>query len=197
MREGTGRKAKVPGYRVGGKTGTAEKINPETGKRWEGKYLVSFIGCVPIDDPQVVIYVVVDEPNVADQSTGGYAHIIARKILQEILPYLNIYPTEEVTDEELNNIGITREEAEIGRQVETQEPETDENGNVIETEPETDENGNVIETEPETDENGNAIQAEEQPADNPDIAAPPPENDGNSEGMDGAGGVTSEDLGLE
>ena len=197
VREGTGRKAKVPGYRVGGKTGTAEKINPETGKRWEGKYLVSFIGCVPIDDPQVVIYVVVDEPNVADQSTGGYAHIIARKILQEILPYLNIYPTEEVTDEELNNIGITREEAEIGRQVETQEPETDENGNVIETEPETDENGNVIETEPETDENGNAIQAEEQPADNPDIAAPPPENDGNSEGMDGAGGVTSEDLGLE
>ena len=120
----------------------------------------------------------------ADQSTGGYAHIIARKILQEILPYLNIYPTEEVTDEELNNIGITREEAEIGRQVETQEPETDENGN-------------VIETEPETDENGNAIQAEEQPADNPDIAAPPPENDGNSEGMGGAGGVTSEDLGLE
>ncbi len=52
VREGTGTKAQVPGYRVGGKTGTAEKIDPETGKRAPGKYLVSFIGCVPVDDPR-------------------------------------------------------------------------------------------------------------------------------------------------
>lgn len=184
VREGTGKKSKVPGYRMGGKTGTAEKINPATGQRWAGRYIVSFIGCVPIDDPQVVIYVVIDEPNVEDQSTGGYAQIVARKILQEILPYLNIYPTEEVTDEELQKIGITREEAEIGRQVDTAQPETDENGNVIETEPETDENGNVIETE-------NGV------ADNPNIASPPEDNGKNLENTGPDAGITNEELGLE
>ena len=184
VREGTGKKSKVPGYRMGGKTGTAEKINPATGQRWAGRYIVSFIGCVPIDDPQVVIYVVIDEPNVEDQSTGGYAQIVARKILQEILPYLNIYPTEEVTDEELQKIGITREEAEIGRQVDTAQPETDENGNVIETEPETDENGNVIETE-------NGV------ADNPNIAFPPEDNGKNLENTGPDAGITNEELGLE
>lgn len=184
VREGTGKKAKVPGYRMGGKTGTAEKINPATGQRWAGRYIVSFIGCVPIDDPQVVIYVVIDEPNVPDQSTGGYAQIIARKILQESLPYLNIYPTEEVTDEELQKIGITREEAEIGRQVDTAQPETDENGNVIETEPETDENGNVIGTE-------NGV------ADNPNMASPPEDNGKNLENTGPNAGITNEELGLE
>ena len=184
VREGTGQKAKVPGYRMGGKTGTAEKINPETGQRWKGRYLVSFIGCVPIDDPQVVIYVVIDEPNVLDQSTGGYAQIVARKILQEILPYLNLYPTEEVTDEELNNIGITREQAEIGRQIDSGEPETDENGNIIEPESETDENGNVIPKE-------NGV------AENPNMAAPPQENGKNSESTGIDAGITNEELGLE
>jgi len=184
VREGTGKKSKVPGYRMGGKTGTAEKINPATGQRWAGRYIVSFIGCVPIDDPQVVIYVVIDEPNVPDQSTGGYAQIVARKILQEILPYLNIYPTEEVTDEELQKIGITREEAEIGRQVDTAQPETDENGNVIETEPETDENGNVIETE-------NGV------AENPNMASPPEDNGKNLENTGPDAGITNEELGLE
>lgn len=205
VREGTGKKAKVPGYRMGGKTGTAEKINPETGQRWSGRYVVSFIGCVPADDPQVVIYTVIDEPNVPDQATGGYSHILSRKILQEILPYLNIYPTEEVTDEELQKIGITREEAEIGRQVGT-EPETDENGNVIEPVPETDENGNVI--QPETDENGNVIQPEtdeygnkiggqDAVADNPNMASPPEDNGKNSENTGSDAGITNEELGLE
>ena len=60
---GTGRKAWVPGYRVGGRTGTAEKINPENGQRWQGRCIVSFIGAAPINDPEVMIYSVVDEPN--------------------------------------------------------------------------------------------------------------------------------------
>lgn len=188
VREGTGKKAKVPGYRVGGKTGTAEKINPATGQRWAGRYLVSFIGCVPADDPQVVIYVIVDEPNVEDQSVGGYAHIIARKILQEILPYLNIFPTEEITDEELQKIGITRDEAEIGRKLDNAaEPETDEYGNVIETEPETDENGNPI--QPESDEQG--------VADNPNMAAPPQDNGHNSSNTGEDAGVTPEEIGID
>ena len=145
---GTGKKAWVPGYRVGGKTGTAEKINPDTGERWSGRYIVSFIGAAPIDDPEVVVYVVVDEPNVDDQTQGGYPHIMARKILMEILPYLNIPATETYTDEELAEHGITREEAQAGRITETETPETDENGNVIQN-------------------------PDEQVADNPNISNPP------------------------
>lgn len=110
VKNGTGRKSQVPGYRTGGKTGTAEKINPETGQRWKGKYLVSFIGAAPINDPEIVIYVIVDEPNVADQAVSTYAQTIFRKIAMEVLPYMNIYPTEEVTDELLNLLGLSRSE---------------------------------------------------------------------------------------
>lgn len=115
VEEGTGRHAQVPGYRVGGKTGTAEKIDPETGKRAAGKYLVSFIGAVPINDPQVVIYVVVDEPNVANQANSTYAQEIYRKVAMEVLPYMNIYPTEEVTEELLASLGLTS--ADLGEEV--------------------------------------------------------------------------------
>ena len=125
--EGTGKKARVPGYRVGGKTGTAEKY-----PRGNGKYLVSFIGAVPMDDPQLVVYVIIDEPNVEDQSTGGYAMTIAQKIMMEVLPYLNIPQTEEITDELLAELGMTREEAESGRVAETQTPETNEDGTLVE-----------------------------------------------------------------
>ncbi len=162
VQDGTGKKGRVPGYRVAGKTGTAEKINPETGLRWEGKYLVSFIGCAPVDDPQIVVYVVIDEPNVEDQSTGGYSMIISRKIMMEVLPYLNIPQTEEITDELLQELELTREDVENGRNATLQNkksetPETDEYGNVIQTTPETDEYGNVISQTPETDEYGNVI----------------------------------------
>lgn len=88
--EGTGNTAKVAGYSMGGKTGTAQKQ-----PRSEGKYLVSFIGYVPQENPQVVIYVVIDEPNVEDQAHSSYAQNVAREILEEILPYMNIYPDEE------------------------------------------------------------------------------------------------------
>lgn len=125
--EGTGKKARVPGYRVGGKTGTAEKY-----PRGNGKYLVSFIGAVPMEDPQLVVYVIIDEPNVEDQSTGGYAMTIAQKIMMEVLPYLNIPQTEEITDELLAELGMTREEAESGRVAETQTPETNEDGTPVE-----------------------------------------------------------------
>lgn len=108
--EGTGRMAQVPGYRVGGKTGTAEKIDYTTGTRAAGKYLVSFIGAVPINDPQVVLYVVVDEPNVADQAHSTYAQEIFRKIATEMLPYMGIYQTEEITDELLAYLGLDRSE---------------------------------------------------------------------------------------
>lgn len=110
--EGTGQYAQVPGYRVGGKTGTAEMVL--NGQRVEGKYVVSFIGFVPVDDPQIVIYVVTDQPNIENQEQGSFTQVVARKILMEILPYLKIYPTEEITDELLETLGITYEEATEG-----------------------------------------------------------------------------------
>ncbi|NLZ81801.1 MAG: peptidoglycan glycosyltransferase [Clostridiales bacterium] len=91
---GTAKLAQVPGYKIGGKTGTAEK-NPRDGK----SYLVSFIGWAPVDNPEVVIYVVIDEPNVAKQANSSYATTLSSKIMSEVLPYLNIFPTEVIVEE--------------------------------------------------------------------------------------------------
>lgn len=92
---GTGHTARPAGYMIGGKTGTAETI-----PRNEGQYVVSFMGYAPADDPQVVIYVVVDRPNAEDQADAKFATRIVRACLTEILPYLNIPMTETLTDEE-------------------------------------------------------------------------------------------------
>ncbi len=86
---GTAQKAKVEGYTIGGKTGTAEKL-----PRGNGKYLLSFIGFAPVENPEVVVYVTVDEPNVEDQANSGLGTIIAQSIFEELLPYMNIYQTE-------------------------------------------------------------------------------------------------------
>lgn len=85
VQEGTGAKAAVEGYDVGGKTGTAEKQ-----PRGNGKYLVSFIGYAPQENPEVVVYAVIDEPNVAEQASSSYAMQLASDIMKEIFPYLGI-----------------------------------------------------------------------------------------------------------
>ncbi len=90
--EGTARYAKVAGYSMGGKTGTAQKS--VSGSKDEDNYLVSFIGYLPADDPELLIYTVVDEPNTHEQSHSTYAQNLTREILEEALPYLNIYPDE-------------------------------------------------------------------------------------------------------
>ncbi|MFI3207626.1 MAG: penicillin-binding transpeptidase domain-containing protein [Eubacteriales bacterium] len=82
---GTGSTASVEGYNVGGKTGTAEKL-----PRGNECYVVSFIGAVPIDDPEIVIYVVIDEPNVEEQASSSYAQQLAADIMEEALPYLGV-----------------------------------------------------------------------------------------------------------
>lgn len=92
---GTGYGAKVDGYSMGGKTGTAQK-----GKREDKKYIVSFIGFAPLDNPQVVVYVVVDEPNAEYQADSKYAQYLYKKIMTEILPYLNIFLDQELTGKE-------------------------------------------------------------------------------------------------
>ena len=89
---GTGGTAKVDGYSLGGKTGTAEKL-----PRNQGNYLVSFMGFAPYENPELVIYCIVDEPNSPDQAHSYYAQNIVREILEEVLPYMNIYPDEETT----------------------------------------------------------------------------------------------------
>ncbi|MCI8515014.1 MAG: penicillin-binding protein 2 [Lachnospiraceae bacterium] len=91
--EGSGTAAAIAGYTVAGKTGTAQKYPREA-----EHYLISFTGFVPYDDPQVFIYVVIDEPNVEDQSRGGYGTALTKTILQDLLAYMNIYPTREVPE---------------------------------------------------------------------------------------------------
>ena len=84
---GSGVTAQVKGYSIGGKTGTAEKQ-----PRKMGNYLVSFIGFAPVENPKLLVYVVVDEPNAADQAHSKYAQEIAHDIFKTLLPYYNIEP---------------------------------------------------------------------------------------------------------
>lgn len=97
VQEGTGSSAAVEGYDIGGKTGTAEKL-----PRGNGKYLVSFIGYAPQENPEVVVYVVVDEPNVAAQASSSYATELASGIMSEIFPYLGITKSSETADTQTN-----------------------------------------------------------------------------------------------
>ena len=89
VQEGTSRTSKVEGYSSGGKTGTAEKL-----PRGNKKYIVSFITFAPVENPQVLMYVAVDEPNAEEQADSKYPQYIAQGILSELLPYLNVAPDE-------------------------------------------------------------------------------------------------------
>ena len=196
VQEGTGKHAQVPGYRIGGKTGTAEKIDPETGRRADGKYLVSFIGAAPINDPEVVIYVIVDEPNVANQANSTFAQELYQKIAMEVLPYMGIYPTEEVTPELLASLGLEQDDVGEGA-IQTFDAidsygtyHTDarvEDGKVV------DGNGNVIEGVT-ISEDGTVYDAymnqvftvqpetvDDPKVDNPEMALPPAENANNTD----------------
>ena len=92
---GTGTPAHVPGYKVGGKTGTSEILGRENEKR-----LVSFMSVAPIDDPQVIVYVAIDRLHLANQGQSQYASAMCGHILSEVLPYLQIFPTEEIGEYE-------------------------------------------------------------------------------------------------
>ncbi len=92
VEQGTGTYAKVAGYSMGGKTGTAQKI-----PRDSGKYLVSFIGFAPLENPEIMVYVTVDEPNTYDEEVSSiYAQDISRQIFTELLPYLKLFPDQPV-----------------------------------------------------------------------------------------------------
>ncbi len=92
----TGKTARPAGYAIGGKTGTAETL-----PRGNDEYVVSFMGYAPADDPEIAIYVVVDRPNVEEQDDAKFATGIVRNVLTEVLPYLQIFMTEELSEEEI------------------------------------------------------------------------------------------------
>lgn len=143
--KGTGKTARPAGYMIGGKTGTAETL-----PRGNGQYVVSFMGYAPADDPQIAIYVVVDRPNVAYQDDAKHATGIVRKVLTEVLPYMNIFMTEELSDTE-------REELEA-LQIQIRTPAEDTEGEDVEL----DEEGNPIDPESAEDgENGAEGEAQE------------------------------------
>ncbi|MDF2907192.1 MAG: hypothetical protein K0R34_2513 [Herbinix sp.] len=134
---GTAGGAKVEGYAIGGKTGTAQKL-----PRKDKTYVVSFLGSVPAINPEIVIYVMIDEPqNVVKQADSSIATKFASRIMKELLPALGIFPEGEIdyllpTEEETpENIG--------GDQTTTIVTET-ENSESDDTEP--------VEDNPETNE---------------------------------------------
>lgn len=94
VQNGSGKLADLEGYEVGGKTGTAEKL-----PRSEGKNLVSFIGYAPQENPEIAIYVVIDEPNEYDQAQSSLAVQMASDIMKEIFPYLGISKASETADD--------------------------------------------------------------------------------------------------
>lgn len=91
---GTGKRVRIEGYTIGGKTGTAEKQ-----PRGNDNYVISFIGFAPVEKPQIVLYVTVDEPNVADQANSGVASVIAHDIFERVLPYMNIFQSGTTVDD--------------------------------------------------------------------------------------------------
>ncbi len=119
---GTGGYLKIAGYSVGGKTGAAEKQ-----PRDKQHYVTSFIGFMPAEEPQVAFYVVLDEAQVADFDTSRAAQELARDIMIDLIPYLEIYPVDE--SYEINVGGLPTP---TGQQTEAQvEYVTDENGETV------------------------------------------------------------------
>ena len=170
--ECTGWSARPAGYTEGGKTGTAEKA-----PRTKNDYLISFIGYVPAEDPEVLCYVVIDTPNTEIQSESTrLATRLNRDIMTEVLPYLNIFPTEPISEEEAEELrekqdefyenssffGLSENMIPGEEALENEEGEnTGENGEnviVIPEEGAAPENGEEeAETEPERDSAGNPI----------------------------------------
>lgn len=97
---GSGQNAYIKGYRVAGKTGTSEKI-----PRGQGKYVASFLGFAPANDPKVACLVVVDEPSLGSYYGGAVAAPVVGKILEDTLKYLGVEP--QYTTEEKTTIDIS------------------------------------------------------------------------------------------
>src|SRR5699024_3834413 len=118
--KGTGRPAYIEGYRVGGKTGTAQKVGPD-GKYMANNHIVSFIGFAPADDPEIVVLVAIDNPKNTIQFGGVVAAPIVGRVLEDSLRNLNVPQRKDGLDKEYvwpeepkvsvpNIIGLSRDE---------------------------------------------------------------------------------------
>ena len=102
--DGSGRKAYVPGYRIGGKTGTSQKLAEKSD---EGeRYIVSFVGVAPVDDPQVAVLVVLDEPIVGNIYGSVIAAPVVGAIMADILPYLGVEPIYTAEEEAVYEVEV-------------------------------------------------------------------------------------------
>ena len=97
---GTGRNAYIEGYRVGGKTGTAQKV--KDGHYLTGNYILSFIGFIPADNPQAVVYVAIDYPKGVTQYGGTVSAPIAKSIMTDIIDELKIEPSDYTLEKTYN-----------------------------------------------------------------------------------------------
>jgi len=117
---GSGKNAYIENYRVGGKTGTAQKV--KDGHYLDGNYILSFIGFLPADDPEIIVYVAIDNPKGVTQYGGVVSAPIAKNVLTSAIDILDIEPSKEGMPREYtwldkkyvilpNVVGMTKEEA--------------------------------------------------------------------------------------
>lgn len=174
---GTGGYLKIAGYSVGGKTGAAEKQ-----PRDKQHYVISFIGFMPAEDPQIVFYVVIDEAQVEDFDTSRAAQELARDIMIDLIPYLEIYPADEKY--EINVDGLPAVETETDPV--PAETVTDENGEAV-----TDENGEPVTVEVTTEAQGDP-QTGTEPEGNENPPESTPEEGGEPAETSGEGNIEPE-----
>ncbi len=170
VEDGTGHYVALEGYTLGGKTGTAEKL-----PRGSGEYVISFASFVQTDEPELLLYVVIDNPGIADKNSSMWAQLLSQEIWKELLPYYNLFSESDEdyiseTDEAYNPYEDDSINQPWIESVEDDSDETDAEGTVWETEIDengevswyyTDEQGNRIEGEGPSGETGEGTQSEE------------------------------------
>ncbi len=104
--KGTAKRAQLNGYTSAGKTGTAWKFNAKLKKVDAGKYMSSFIGMAPADNPAIVIGVVMDEPSGGARDGGQVSAPVFREIAEQVLPEMNVAPDSNITQENLATVEI-------------------------------------------------------------------------------------------
>ncbi len=98
--EGSGRNARIEGYRIGGKTGTGEKLDNFVDGEQVIEYILSFYAFLPADDPEYAVLITLDEPVVGDAQSSTIAVPVVAALLEDIIPYLGIEPSYTASEEE-------------------------------------------------------------------------------------------------
>ena len=117
VEEGTGSACQIAGYDIGGKTGTAEKM-----PRNNNKYLISFIGYAPYENPEVVVYVTIDEINLTPQDQTSYAVKLARQVFKHVLPYLGVEQNAVNEEEATQKIESVNENGTVSVGIDDEDP---------------------------------------------------------------------------